>query len=241
VLDAVQKVLHRQVSLLDEKTDGRYCVLVIEEATMLSISIGTSTAAISNSGVSGDCTGIRSLSQGRMLCVLSDGMGAGPAARSESEAAVQLLFDLYTCGFSREMALESVNRLLLEKGKEMYATLDAVYMDLSTGQTEFIKYGAPPTFVCRGRTLHTISAEALPAGILDEAIPAVQTTRLRRDDTVFLFSDGALDALGDRVQNAILEAMGQAKDSQMLSDFLIERAKMCGQEDDMTVMVMRVA
>jgi len=227
--------------LLYAEPDGKICILVIEEAQLLSVSVGKASAAVSSSGVSGDCTGIRALSQGRMLCVLSDGMGSGAAARSESEAAIRLLFNLYERGFTREIALESVNRLLLEKGKEMYATLDIVHVDLSSGQTEFIKYGAPPTFVYRGKRIHTISSEALPAGIVDEAVPAIQTTKLRRDDIIFLFSDGMLEALGHQTQSAIMETMAQATDSQMISELLLRRAQDMGQGDDMTALVIRIA
>ena len=227
--------------LLDTQFDGRQCTLILEEAQLLTAEMGTANAAISENGVSGDCAGEKRLEGGRVLYALSDGMGAGEKARAESEAALRLLFDLYGTGFHRDVALESVNRLLLESQREMYATLDAVFLDLRTGQAEFIKYGAPPTFVYRGSKLHTVCAEALPAGIVDEATPAIQSAKLRRDDTVFLFSDGALDALGAETQGAITEALLQTRDCKRLSEMLLRRAKSCGQEDDMTVVVIRIA
>lgn len=241
VCEAIRLTLHRQVRLLDTQFDGRQCTLILEEAQLLTAEMGTANAAISENGVSGDCAGEKRLEGGRVLYALSDGMGAGEKARTESEAALRLLFDLYGTGFHRDVALESVNRLLLESQREMYATLDAVFLDLRTGQAEFIKYGAPPTFVYRGSKLHTVCAEALPAGIVDEATPAIQTAKLRRDDTVFLFSDGALDALGAETQGAITEALLQTRDCKRLSEMLLRRAKSCGQEDDMTVVVIRIA
>lgn len=241
VCEAVHQTLKRQVRLLDTLYEGRQCTLVLEEAQLLTAHMGTASLPISSSGVSGDCTGQRQLEGGRALYALSDGMGAGQAARAESEAAIRLLFDLYSTGFQRDVALESVNRLLLEHRRDMYATLDAIFLDLRTGQAEFIKYGAPPTFVYRGSRLHSICAEALPAGIVDEAVPAIQTAKLRRDDTVFLFSDGALDALGEQTQSAITEALAKTQDCKKLSELLLQRAKSCGQEDDMTVMVIRIA
>jgi len=241
ILAAVRKSLYRQVRLLSVVQDGRYCVFSLEEAQLLTASVGMASCAVSDSGVSGDCTGIRSFQQGKTLYVLSDGMGSGSAARSESESAIRLLFDLYEIGFSRDIALECVNKMLLESCRDTYATLDAVYIDLTTGQTEFIKFGAPPAFISRGGKLHLIQSEALPAGIVDEAVPAIQTTKLRRDDAVFLFSDGVLDALGEQTQTAIRESLAVAKDSQTIADALLDRAMACGQEDDMTVMVIRIA
>ena len=72
-------------------------------------------------------------------------------------------------------------------------------------------------------------------------MPAIQTAKLRRDDTVFLFSDGALDALGEQTQSTITEALAKTQDCKKLSELLLQRAKSCGQEDDMTVMVIRIA
>ena len=139
------------------------------------------------------------------------------------------------------MALESVNRLLLKREQDMYATLDALYLNLRSGQAEFIKCGAPPTFVYRADCLHTVAAEALPAGIVDEATPAIQRARIRKNDAIIMFSDGALDALGERTQQAICEALDDVPDSQTAADRLLEAALASGAEDDMTVMVIQIA
>ena len=124
---------------------------------------------------------------------------------------------------------------------DMYATLDAVHLDLRTGEAEFMKYGAPPSFIFRGKELHTVRAEALPVGILTEAVPAVARAQLKRGDTVVLFSDGALDALGERTCEAIESAMEHSGDSTDAAQKLLASAKLNRQEDDMTVMVIRIA
>ena len=157
------------------------------------------------------------------------------------QAAIRLLFDLFDSGFARDVALEAVNRLLLQHEQDMYATLDALYLNLRSGQAEFIKCGAPPTFVYRAERLHTVSAEALPAGIVDEARPAVQRARIRRDDTIIMFSDGALDALGERTQETIGRVLADAPDCQAAAERLLHAAQAAGAEDDMTVMVIRIA
>lgn len=241
VCEAVRAAIRRPVSVLSARKEGRQGLLVLEEAQPLRAVMGTASAPISRSGVSGDSTGERRLPMGRVLYAISDGMGAGESARSESQAAIRLLFDLYDSGFSRDVALESVNRLLLKREQDMYATLDALYLNLRSGQAEFIKCGAPPTFVYRADCLHTVAAEALPAGIVDEATPAIQRARIRKNDAIIMFSDGALDALGDRTQQAICEALDDAPDSQTAADRLLETALAAGAEDDMTVMVIQIA
>lgn len=241
VCEAVRAAIRRPVSALSARKEGRQGLLVLEEAQPLRAVMGTASAPISRSGVSGDSTGERRLPMGRVLYAISDGMGAGESARSESQAAIRLLFDLYDSGFSRDVALESVNRLLLKREQDMYATLDALYLNLRSGQAEFIKCGAPPTFVYRADCLHTVAAEALPAGIVDEATPAIQRARIRKNDAIIMFSDGALDALGERTQQAICEALDDVPDSQTAADRLLEAALASGAEDDMTVMVIQIA
>lgn len=241
VCEAVRAAIRRPVSVLSARKEGRQGLLVLEEAQPLRAVMGTASAPISRSGVSGDSTGERRLPMGRVLYAISDGMGAGESARSESQAAIRLLFDLYDSGFSRDVALESVNRLLLKREQDMYATLDALYLNLRSGQAEFIKCGAPPTFVYRADCLHTVAAEALPAGIVDEATPAIQRARIRKNDAIIMFSDGALDALGERTQQAICEALDDVPGSQTAADRLLEAALASGAEDDMTVMVIQIA
>ena len=179
--------------------------------------------------------------QGKVLYALSDGMGAGEAARNESQSAIRLLFDLFSTGFSRDLAMESVNRLLLKREQDMYATLDALYLNLRSGHAEFIKCGAPPTFVCRSDRVHTVCAEALPAGIVDEARPAIQQARIRRHDAIIMLSDGALDALGEHTVAAIQAALQDGVDSQTAAERLLNSAVEAGAADDMTVMVIQIA
>ena len=127
------------------------------------------------SRVSGDSVGIRESGDGKLMVLLSDGMGTGAEAHSESAAAVNLLGDLLCVGFDSGIALESVNRLLIARGTEdMYATLDGMLLDMNTGIARFLKFGASPSYILREGKVYTLYCEALPAGILEEAQAAVQ-------------------------------------------------------------------
>jgi stage II sporulation protein E len=189
--------------------------------------------------VSGDATGECRIPGGRVCFALSDGMGRGRAARRESEAAIRLLFRLWHAGVAREMVYENVNRMLLAQNEtDMYATLDAVSIDLNTGEAEVLKYGAPPSFLVREGRVSTIAGEALPCGILAEASPSVIRLTLRKNDRIVLCSDGVQDAFGQETEAAIqsIENEGLRTGEQLL-----RMAKARGGEDDMTVMVIRVA
>ena len=189
--------------------------------------------------VSGDATGECRLLGGHVCFALSDGMGSGQTARNESEAAIDLLFRLCHAGMQKELIYENVNRLLLARSDtEMYATLDAVSIDLNTGETELLKYGAPPSFLLRNGKVRPIFGEALPCGILAEAKPSVIRLKLKPQDRLVLCSDGVQDVLPEGAEQAIRSVAGQ-KDA--LGDTLLKMAQSRGGADDMTVLVIRVA
>lgn len=192
-----------------------------------------------NHTVSGDATGECRIPGGKVCFALSDGMGRGKQARSESEAAIRLLFRLYNAGVQKELVYENVNRMLLAQNEsEMYATLDAVSIDLNTGEAELLKYGAPPSFLLREGQVSAISGEALPCGILAEAKPSVIRIKLQRNDRIVLCSDGVQDVLPEGVENAI-RVMDNAEEKP--GEALLKLAETRGGSDDMTVMVIHVA
>jgi len=241
IVEEAGYVLKRRLRLLSTAADGERLTLILEERAQLEAICGIAGRAIDKSHISGDSTGERRLENGRVLYALSDGMGMGEKAKLESETAIRMLFDFYSIGLERDIALAGVNKLLLRRKADMYATLDAVSIDLKNGETEFIKYGAPPTFILRNGKVHQVDAEALPAGIVPDAVPAISTATLRKKDAVVLFSDGALDALGEDARNAITESLEGNLDPTMAANRLLNRAREKGQADDMTVMVIKIA
>lgn len=62
----------------------------------------------------------------------------------------RLLKKLVTAGFSFDSSLELVNAALLAKSEEeSLSTIDVATIDLYSGETQFLKAGAAPTFVYR--------------------------------------------------------------------------------------------
>ena len=185
--------------------------------------------------------GVRELGDGKLLVLLSDGMGTGEDAHCESSAAVALLGDLLSVGFDSDLALESVNRLLIARGaQDMYATLDAMLLDMNTGVARFIKFGAPPSYILREGKVHPLYCEALPAGIIEEAEAAVQQVRLKRGDAVIMMTDGVMDALGNGLLAALVERVGAANTVQDASDALVGAAVEEGACDDLSTIVIRI-
>jgi len=102
-------------------------------------------AAVASTGISGDSQITFEISFSKVAIVLSDGMGVGPKAQTESSMALRLLERMIKAGYDLSTAVGFINRLLLLRNREeMFVTIDLVVVDLFTGQLEFVKGGSRP-------------------------------------------------------------------------------------------------
>ena len=237
---AVGRKLHRTMRLIDQRREGQETVFEMEALQGLTARMARISLPEDEESVCGDETGELRMPSGKVVYAVSDGMGSGEEASRESRAAIDLLFDQYRLGVEKELIYENVNRLLIARGeKEIYATLDAASIDLVTGEAEMVKFGAPPTCLIRGGNVRTLSGEALPCGIVDEARPYIRRIRLKQRDRLVFCTDGVYDLLGKDMEAELKKGSGQPLDR--MAAALIAAAKGRGQRDDMTIMVVEVA
>ena len=237
---AVGKKLHRTMRLIDQRREAEGTVFEMEALQGLTARMARVSLPEDEASACGDETGELRMPSGRVVYAVSDGMGSGEEASRESRAAIDLLFDQYRLGVEKELIYENVNRLLIARGeKEIYATLDAASIDLTTGEAEMVKFGAPPTCLVRGGNVRTLSGEALPCGIVDEARPFIRRIRLRQRDRLVFCTDGVYDLLGKDMEAELKKGSNQPLDR--MAEALLMAAKGKGQRDDMTVMVVEVA
>ena len=237
---AVGKKLHRTMRLIGTQREEDGAVFEMEALKGLTARMARISLPEDEESVCGDETGELRMPSGKVVYAVSDGMGSGEEANRESRAAIDLLFDQFRLGVERELIYENVNRLLMARGeREVYATLDAASIDLVTGEAEMVKFGAPPTCLVRGGNVRTLSGEALPCGIVDEARPCVHRIRLRQRDRLVFCTDGVYDLLGKDLEAELKKA--PARPLERLAEDLMEVARQKGQRDDMTVMVVEVA
>jgi len=195
----------------------------------------------------GDSMGIAHLSERRMLLSVSDGMGAGVNAARESRIVVKLIEQLVESGVSPEKAAGIVNTALyLRGGEESAATIDAAIIDLNAGHAEFLKVGAPPSYLKRGGVVEVIRSSCWPAGILDEVDAQVLAREIRCGDILIMATDGVTEANFDsKASDDWLYSYLQelpTEEAQLIADLLLKYAlKTAGFEnrDDMTVLVAR--
>ena len=176
---------------------------------------------------------------------LSDGMGMGHRASQESSITISLLEKFLEAGFDKELALKTINSILVLKSTdEMSTTIDMTVIDLYRGSTKFVKIGSAPTFIKRKDKVQIVNSHTMPAGILQDVDIQVYEDTLEDGDFVITVSDGVLDAneevddkdkwLADIIRNI------DSVNPQTISDIIIDEAieiSEASKRDDMTVLV----
>ena len=178
----------------------------------------------------------------RLLVLICDGMGSGEEARQESAVAARLLGRFLRAGASCDLAIETVNALLLNRGSEdMFATVDMLIMNLSTGEAEFVKQAACPTLILRTGEVRRVEGGRLPLGILERVQPGGLRVRLMPGDVLVMASDGVMDPAGAAVLERLMRREGE--DMRRLARLALgaaERARTGDHRDDMTAVCLRV-
>lgn len=164
----LSKVLGARIVLEREdcglKIEKNVCKQVYVSKDKFNIQIGIAKENKNGMTVSGDCTVQTKLDDGKYLVALSDGMGSGKEARKSSQVAIKMLTRLLSSGFDKDTSLELINSSMYINSKEdSYATLDVAILDLFSGNMEFMKNGACPTFIKNKRSVKVVKSVSLPA------------------------------------------------------------------------------
>lgn len=138
---------------------------------------------------SGDTCGVFKWRQ-YTICTLSDGMGVGKNAQTDSKFVTELTQQLFSCGIPPEMAVKSMNSLLRLKNEESFATLDMLVFDGIKQEVYLSKSGACATLLIRDNQILSIQGQALPLGIIEEIEADCFKLKCCKGDCFILFSDG---------------------------------------------------
>jgi len=190
----LSKVLDAQIVLQKEncgiKINEKLCKQVYVSKDKFVIQIGIAEETKKYSDMSGDSNVQTRLDDGKYLIAISDGMGSGVEANNSSRTAVKMLNRMLSSGFDRDTSLELINSSMYINSKEdSYATLDVAILDLYTGNMEFMKNGACPTFIKNNKNVSVVKSISLPAGILDKVDLVVYDKDLEDGDIIVMCSD----------------------------------------------------
>lgn len=166
---------------------------VLSEAPVFSLSIDRQLSPAPGEKLAGDAVRDFRTDDMKQVIVLCDGMGTGRAAAGKSRLAVDTLEKLMQAGLRRDAALRVLNAALLAgEDSEVFTTLDVAIFDLYSGDLEFVKAGAAPSFILREGNLTRVDSRGMPAGLLPQWEACVTRSRVQAGDTVILLSDGLL-------------------------------------------------
>ncbi|MDD3368136.1 MAG: SpoIIE family protein phosphatase [Lachnospiraceae bacterium] len=155
---------------------------------------GVAKAVKENEKISGDTYSIEELDTGILTVILSDGMGSGEKACSDSENVIELLEKFLGTGYSLDTAVKMINgSLITGRNEQNMSTLDLCQLNLYTGKLECMKVGAAPSFLKRDYLVEQITARTLPLGIFYDIRPEIMERTFQDGDLIILLSDGIQD------------------------------------------------
>ncbi|HWQ61637.1 MAG TPA: SpoIIE family protein phosphatase [Negativicutes bacterium] len=210
--------------------------------------VATGWASAAKEKVSGDTAAVLPLPGWRVALVLSDGMGTGRRAAGDSAATVRFLERLLTAGFAVDVAVKTVNSLLLLKlPEESFTTVDMAVIDTAAGEAEFLKVAAAPSFVKRVREVATVKSASLPVGIMQQVEIEPVRWLLAAGDIIVMVSDGVVEVPGRWLDRETWVANFLRRqpdgDPQELAERILHQAVELagtGRRDDMTVVVAKI-
>lgn len=238
VLNKIEEVCDREFDPPAINKVGNEYFITLSEKAVFSADCGTAQYNCKENKMCGDAADCFYDGRGRLVMIISDGMGSGGRAAVDGAMAAGLMGRLIKSGFGYDCSLRIVNSAMLFKSTdESLATVDIACVDLFTGMTELLKAGAAPTFVRRNGRTGKAECHSLPAGILKDVGFDRAVVTIKENDIVLMLSDGAVNDGTDWIC-AELEAWRDGS-AQQLADHIAaaaRRRRTDGHDDDITVM-----
>lgn len=235
----ISKVLNSKMKYAGKEEEySRY-----ESEDKFKLEIGISRTTKSNSEISGDSSIQTKLKDGKYLLAISDGMGTGQAAKNSSKRVINMLENLLTSGFEKDTSIELINTAMTANvSDDMYATIDAVILDMYNGNVEFIKNGACSTYIKTREGVQIIKDASIPVGMSNSVKSVTYDKDLEEGDMVLICSDGVQDSGEENWLKNILEKL-QTENVQKIADIIIKESidnNFGIAKDDMTIIIARV-
>lgn len=186
----VSKVISSLADDIEEKDKNVGATETLQKEAKFKIEIASRTVTKNNSEVSGDSFVQTKLHDGKYMMAISDGMGSGPRAKKSSSTVIKMLKRLLTTGFDKDISIGLINSSVnLNSSEETYATIDISVFNNTTGNVEFIKNGACPTFIKSNNNVEVVKAVSLPAGIVEDIDLVVYDKDLKGGEIIVMCSD----------------------------------------------------
>lgn len=241
--ETIKALLPHPIDMNEHRSEnGSSTVWEFSETERFEVEIGYAGAGAS--AKNGDNFRLSRPCCGKYAVILSDGMGTGERASRESNAITELLEGFIQAGFDSELAVRLINSIMVIKSESSaFATLDMCIIDLYTGNAEFIKTGAEPSFIIRKNSVETVRAATLPVGVVAQMETFSSFVPVYGGDTVVMITDGIKGKAGgtDRIKKFI-EKERTSSANKLANDILRHASENLtdAERDDMTVITLKL-
>ena len=237
---AVGAVVGTKVSEPELVMHDEYVLMRLRSIPAVRIEFAKLSEAKNGENVCGDTVSVFENDENFLYCLVSDGMGSGRDAALTSKLSAIMLEKLLAVGAEKESALRLLNKALVEKEEEIFATVDLLEIDRVLSTATIIKAGAAPTFIIRNGKATIIESRTPPAGIMKRVIAEKKTFHIEKGDMIVMLSDGIFQTGS---QNNLLPEKGlpPMPSARALASKLIRTARENPEnDDDMSICVLRV-
>lgn len=230
---------------LSPLSDNGHGVLTASQKNTVDARYGSSFSA--RETVCGDVVSIfRDDERGYLCALLNDGMGTGKEAALTAQLGSLFLRKLLPAGVSTETALRMLNQFLRlgrNRGStESCTTVDLLMLDLIGGRAIFLKSGAAPTYVKRGKNIFFLDSKTAPVGILKELDAKQIEFDVKAGDIIVMVSDGITDTADDNQCLWLLDYLDATleEDPAAIARHIVSSASERGSHDDISAIALVV-
>lgn len=239
ISNAVRSVVGTAVSPPEMLFHDGYVLMKLNSTPAFRVECAKLSEAKNGESVCGDTVSVFENDERYFYCLVSDGMGSGRDAALTSKLSAIMLEKLLTVGVEKESALKLLNKALIEKEEEVFATVDLLEIDRVLSTATLIKAGAAPTVLIRNGKSVLLQAKTPPAGIMRNVIADKKTFALEKGDMIVMLSDGILQT--DSQRDFLADGVSQIKSARGLAAKVLKDAvENCESSDDMSVCVLRI-
>ncbi len=225
-------------------SQDRVTVLFVE-GVAYNVLYGVRKETRKDEAVSGDNFSVFWLPEGQFYAGLSDGMGSGIQACTQSELVLDLMEQFLEAGFSKETAVRMINSsIVLQPEEPIFSTIDIASIDLYTGVCDFLKVGAGVSFLKKENSVECIHGSGLPAGVTSQISLEPYRLRMYDGNLLFMMTDGVIHALPpgeeEETMKYLIRNLPQGTPAEM-AERLMEQVRTYGEgADDMTILVVGI-
>lgn len=188
--------------------------------------------------MSGDNYYIKKDYNNSYVFALSDGMGSGFNAYSDSIDALKTIQTLSSYHFRTKTILKLLEDIYeLRSNYDRYATLDFLSIDPANRKMHLYKMGSSTTYILHEQKLQTYENQALPLKLDD--VNSSYDLDLFRGDLIFLLSDGISDFISNKEFEQLVSQDLSAEEACCNIVNYLKRKEKNNLKDDLSLIVIK--